>query len=297
MESLPVVEPPQFSADLPKTYMAPVVEESLPQQHEPHQQQQQQEQGPTQQQQQQQQQSQPQGQQQPQPQGLQQPQPQTQPQPKPDPETQAQTQVRVVVQNVTASVSTRLVLDPAAIASKIKNAEFNPKKLQACVMRIRDPQATGLLFQSGKLIVTGAPGIEAAKEAAQKFVRVLETLNLKPSFGNFTVQNMVATAEMDYTINLELMAFLYINRWCMYEPELFPGLIYQTPRRGVVAHVFSSGRIVLTGATRAGYLNDALEHLIPLLERVKQTDEIKLQHSINRIENEREEQRTKPENA
>ena len=38
MESLPVVEPPQFSADLPKTYMAPVVEESLPQQHEPHQQ-------------------------------------------------------------------------------------------------------------------------------------------------------------------------------------------------------------------------------------------------------------------
>lgn len=29
----------------------------------------------------------------------------------------------------------------------------------------------------------------------------------------------------------------------MYEPELFPGLIYQTPRRGVVAHVFCSGRV------------------------------------------------------
>ena len=29
----------------------------------------------------------------------------------------------------------------------------------------------------------------------------------------------------------------------MYEPELFPGLVYQTAQRGVVAHVFSSGRV------------------------------------------------------
>ncbi|CAM9431788.1 unnamed protein product, partial [Laminaria digitata] len=53
---------------------------------------------------------------------------------------------------------------------------------------------------------------------------------------------MVATAEMDYAINLELMAYSH-SRWCMYEPELFPGLVYQTAQRGVVAHVFSSGRV------------------------------------------------------
>lgn len=29
----------------------------------------------------------------------------------------------------------------------------------------------------------------------------------------------------------------------MYEPELFPGLVYQTARRGVVAHIFASGRV------------------------------------------------------
>ncbi|CAN0161240.1 unnamed protein product [Laminaria digitata] len=49
-------------------------------------------------------------------------------------------------------------------------------------MRIREPQATGLLFQSGKLVVTGATGIEAARDAAQKFVAVVESLGLKPSF-------------------------------------------------------------------------------------------------------------------
>lgn len=29
----------------------------------------------------------------------------------------------------------------------------------------------------------------------------------------------------------------------MYEPELFPGVIYQTARKGLVAHVFLSGRV------------------------------------------------------
>lgn len=49
-------------------------------------------------------------------------------------------------------------------------------------MRIREPKATGLLFASGKVVVTGATGIEAAREAARKFVAVVESLQLKPAF-------------------------------------------------------------------------------------------------------------------
>ena len=42
-------------------------------------------------------------------------------------------QMRVVLQNVTASVSMRIVIDPSSVANKIRNAEYNPKKLPACV--------------------------------------------------------------------------------------------------------------------------------------------------------------------
>lgn len=49
------------------------------------------------------------------------------------------------------------------------------------VMRIREPQATGLVFPSGKVVVTGATGVEAAREAANKFVAVVQSLGLKPS--------------------------------------------------------------------------------------------------------------------
>lgn len=48
-------------------------------------------------------------------------------------------------------------------------------------MRIREPQATGLLFPTGKVVVTGAAGVEAAREAANKFVAVVATLGLKPA--------------------------------------------------------------------------------------------------------------------
>lgn len=48
-------------------------------------------------------------------------------------------------------------------------------------MRIREPQATGLLFSSGKVVITGATGVEAAREAAQRFVAVVEGVGLNPA--------------------------------------------------------------------------------------------------------------------
>ncbi|CAM9483509.1 unnamed protein product [Hapterophycus canaliculatus] len=169
----------------------------------------------------------------------------------------------------------RITIDPANLANKIRNAEYNPKKLPAVVMRIREPQATGLLFPTGKVVITGATGVEAAHEASRKFVAVVESVGLRPatnpSILRFTVQNMVATFEMDAMMSLELLAFNR-GRWCMYEPELFPGLIYQTAHRGVVAHVFSSGRVVLTGGKHEDHLNEALVKLLPILNQYKLPD-------------------------
>ncbi|CAM9713280.1 unnamed protein product [Ectocarpus fasciculatus] len=193
----------------------------------------------------------------------------------PQNEPQQQPVVRVVLQNVTATVNMRIAIDPASLANKIRHAEYNPKKLPAVVMRIREPQATGLVFSSGKVVVTGATGVEAARDAAQRFVAVVEGVGLKPTTNpnqlRFTVQNMVATFEVDAPISLELMAYCQA-RWCMYEPELFPGLIYQTAHRGVVAHVFSSGRVVLTGGKQEEHLNEALVRLLPILNQYRQPD-------------------------
>lgn len=50
------------------------------------------------------------------------------------------------------------------------------------VMRIREPKATGMIFSSGKLVITGANGVRAAEEAGRKFVAVVKNQSLKPQF-------------------------------------------------------------------------------------------------------------------
>lgn len=44
-----------------------------------------------------------------------------------------QPQVRVVLQNVTATINMRISVDVSSLANKVRNAEYNPKKLPAVV--------------------------------------------------------------------------------------------------------------------------------------------------------------------
>ena len=37
-----------------------------------------------------------------------------------------------------------------------RNAEYNPSRFPAVVMRIRDPKTTALIFSKGKMVITGA---------------------------------------------------------------------------------------------------------------------------------------------
>ena len=59
---------------------------------------------------------------------------------------------------------------------------------------------------------------------------------------------MVASADLLGRIELEEAA--YSLGKTMYEPEQFPGLIYRMEEPKVVILVFSSGKIVCTGATK-----------------------------------------------
>ena len=47
-------------------------------------------------------------------------------------------------------------LDLKKIALHARNAEYNPKRFAAVIMRIRDPRTTALIFSSGKMVCTGA---------------------------------------------------------------------------------------------------------------------------------------------
>ena len=60
--------------------------------------------------------------------------------------------------------------------------------------------------------------------------------------------NIVASADLLGRIELEDCA--YALERTMYEPEQFPGLIYRMDDPKVVILIFSSGKVVCTGATK-----------------------------------------------
>jgi transcription initiation factor TFIID TATA-box-binding protein len=43
-------------------------------------------------------------------------------------------------------------LDLKKIALHARNAEYNPKRFAAVIMRIREPKTTSLIFASGKMV-------------------------------------------------------------------------------------------------------------------------------------------------
>lgn len=57
----------------------------------------------------------------------------------------------VQIQNIVATVNLNIPLDLEKISSSAKNAEYNPRRFQAVIMRIREPKSTALVFATGKV--------------------------------------------------------------------------------------------------------------------------------------------------
>jgi len=57
------------------------------------------------------------------------------------------------LQNIVSTVNMDCKLDLKTIALHARNAEYNPKRFAAVIMRIREPKTTALIFASGKMVL------------------------------------------------------------------------------------------------------------------------------------------------
>jgi transcription initiation factor TFIID TATA-box-binding protein len=173
------------------------------------------------------------------------------------------------LQNVVATINLGCKgLDLKQIALHARNAEYNPKRFAAVIMRIREPKSTALIFSSGKMVCTGSKSEDMARLAARKFARILQKLGNPVSFKEFKIQNMVGSCDVKFPIRLEGLATSH-SMFCSYEPELFPGLIYRMQQPKIVLLIFVSGKVVLTGAKKRKEIYDAFEKIYPVLQEYK----------------------------
>jgi len=60
-------------------------------------------------------------------------------------------------------------------------------------------------------------------------------------------------------------------KFCRYDPELFPGLIYRLTKPKLVMLIFNSGKIVFTGAKTREHLHEAFNLIEPVLRKFKRS--------------------------
>ncbi|KAF6165139.1 hypothetical protein GIB67_000723 [Kingdonia uniflora] len=171
-------------------------------------------------------------------------------------------------ENIVSTVNLDCKLVLTTIALRARNAEYNPKRFAAVIMRIREPKTTALIFASGKMVCTGAKSEHQSKLAARKYARIVQKLGFAAKFKDFKIQNIVGSCDVKFPIRLEGLAYSH-GAFSSYEPEIFPGLIYRMKQPKVVLLIFVSGKIVITGAKMRDETYTAFENIYPVLSEFK----------------------------
>jgi len=178
------------------------------------------------------------------------------------------TKAIVNIENVVASATMSQVIDLNSVVKAFPGVEYRPEQFPGLVFRLKKPKTATLIFNSGKMVCTGAKSEGQAKKAVNRVVQELKNNGMvivgRPVI---QIQNIVASASLGGKIDLERAAYS-LGR-TMYEPEQFPGLIYRMEDPKVVILLFASGKLVCTGAKREEEVYRAVNNLHEKLETDK----------------------------
>ena len=174
------------------------------------------------------------------------------------------------IENVVACAALKHGIDLNAVVKAFPVVDYRPERFPGLVFKLKRPRTTILIFSTGKMVCTGARSERDAVRALRNVVRTLNKggiiINGKLEIG---IKNVVATASLGGKVDL---LQLYESETGMrgritYEPEQFPGLIYRMNDPKVVILLFSSGKMVCTGARKEEDVHRAVDNIRQKLEK------------------------------
>ena len=142
---------------------------------------------------------------------------------------------------------------------------YNCEKLKQCGRfngsKLRLPNCTCLIFANGALTVVGLKSLSEVEQIPNYLSCDLPGAKLiKQENGNdLRICNIVATTDFGSPCNLhQLFESQRHNYVICYTPETFPGMKFHL-RNNLVAIVFHTGKVVITGAKSMDEINFAEE--------------------------------------
>jgi transcription initiation factor TFIID TATA-box-binding protein len=174
---------------------------------------------------------------------------------------------RYSIQNLVATTSLEVNVPLVKLAKTSSNAEYNPEQFPGLALRIARPKSVVLIFSSGKLVCTGAKNMKQINETIRQVIKELKKIGVKVTVKpKLTVQNIVASGELNIMLNLNMLSLFLENT--EYEPEQFPGLVYKITSPVATFLLFTNGRFVCTGTKNKEELQLAIDTLKKNLKKV-----------------------------
>ena len=182
----------------------------------------------------------------------------------------------------TADLGTNLNLKTISLCllncSCIKSESNN---IRAIKKELKYPKATVLIFKTGKINCFGAQNEESSRKAISIIAEKINFIgNNNVSLKNFRIVNIVATCKLNFGIKLSKLnnylspikgKDIFGKYKSIYEPDIFPGLVYYMNNPEITLLIFSGGIINFVGAKTRIEINNALNKIFPLLLMHKQS--------------------------
>jgi transcription initiation factor TFIID TATA-box-binding protein len=165
---------------------------------------------------------------------------------------------KVKVENMVSAITLDAKIDLRKFVGKVKGIEYNPENFPGAIYRPKEPKVAMLIFSSGKVICTGAKAQRDIDAAVVDLLRKLKEGGVEvKGEPKVEIQNIVASSEIGVKVNLDQLAIECFNT--EYEPEQFPGLVLRLDEPKTVILVFTSGKVIITGAKSQSDLERSAE--------------------------------------
>ena len=187
----------------------------------------------------------------------------------------------IAIQTVQANCSLNVKVDLRAVASKARNAVYEPRQRSgAVVLQCKSPRATANVFNSGAMVLIGSGSELDMKISARKIARQIQLSLIQSSaditsaqliisqlrFTGYRVNNVGGSGSIGYTIDLEkFSSSIEYGDDITYDPERFPGAQYKMLSPDVSTTIFYNGSITITGGKCENDIYVAYDKLYKLL--------------------------------
>jgi len=185
--------------------------------------------------------------------------------------------------NMVAFINLKQPLDVYALATALREVEYEPEQFPGAVLKLKEPKVSMLLFKNGKIIVSGIRREKDISIAVKKALKLAKEVQPEIKIMkkiNYTIVNMVASTTLNRKLDLFELAMKLDN--IEYEPEQFPGAVMKITEPKASLLVFLNGQVICAGLKNEKDMNKALNKSKRLIENAMKPKQKKQKKTIRK---------------